>query len=257
MNNGAIVDNLSYRPSNPEVGSRSEELDLTWVCPRLGGGHFITAQPANKRLVVSWLFCKHKPGIFDQGLERAAHVVVLDCRILVLDTRAPSAVVRESMSGLAWLLAGLFALSTISAMVRGFADAGGFNFGWFQGYLEPMNSVRIAKSFFAALLFIPLWQRTLDRSPERAITSFSQGLLVGLAIVSLLTVWERAAFTGLLDFSSDYRTTGLFWEMHVGGAALDGFLALTVPFALRELLIARSTWRWVWGGGGATACRCC
>ena len=40
-------------------------------------------------------------------------------------------------------------------MARGFADAGGFVFGWDQGYDGPMNSLRLAKSFFLALLVTP------------------------------------------------------------------------------------------------------
>ena len=55
------------------------------------------------------------------------------------------------------------------------------------------------------------------------------------------------AYPGLLNFSSDYRSTGLFWEMHVGGAALDGFLALTMPFAVRLLWTARNRRRWALG----------
>jgi hypothetical protein len=150
----------------------------------------------------------------------------------------------QSKPALMWLLLGLFALSTVVAMLRGFADAGGFIPGWFQGYHEPMNSVRLAKSFFEALILLPLWQTAHRQNPDLAQESLSMGLTLGLLGAALATVWERAAFTGLLDFSSDYRTTGLFWEMHMGGAALDGFLALTVPFALRELLAARTPVRW-------------
>jgi hypothetical protein len=151
---------------------------------------------------------------------------------------------RQGWSVLICLLMGLFALATVVSLFRGFADAGGFSFGWFQGYHEPMNSVRLAKSFFLALLLLPLWQVAYGQNPERAQTLLSQGLMLGLATAALTTLWERTAFTGLLNFSADYRTTGMFWEMHVGGAALDGFLALTLPFALRELLIARTPARW-------------
>jgi hypothetical protein len=65
--------------------------------------------------------------------------------------------------------------------------------------------------------------------------NFGAGLALGLGGAALAAVWERAAFTDLLNFSSDYRTTALFWEMHVGGAAFDGFLALTTPFVVWEL----------------------
>lgn len=141
-------------------------------------------------------------------------------------------------------IVGLFTLSTIVAMFRGFADAGGFSFGWFQGYHEPMNSVRLAKSFAEVLLLLPLWRRAHGQDPQAAERLLSQGLMLGLTGAALATVWERAAFTDLLNFSADYRTTGLFWEMHVGGAALDGFLALSIPFALREFKVARTPMRW-------------
>jgi hypothetical protein len=143
------------------------------------------------------------------------------------------------------LLVVLFALSILIALARGVADAGGFEFGWFQGYEGPMNSVRLAKSFFFALLLFPLWRDAHDADPVKASRRWSTGLCLGLAGASLAALWERLAFTRLLDFSTDYRTTALFWEMHVGGAALDGFLALTVPFAVRELLTRARGWRWI------------
>lgn len=143
------------------------------------------------------------------------------------------------------LLVVMFALSIAVALVRGVSDAGGFEFGWFQGYFGPMNSVRLAKSFFFALLLFPLWRDAHRADPIKASRCWSIGLCLGLAGVSVAALWERLAFTQLLDFSTDYRTTALFWEMHVGGAALDGFLALTVPFAVRELQTSIRGWRWV------------
>jgi hypothetical protein len=143
-----------------------------------------------------------------------------------------------------WLLVGLFCVSSGVALWRGFLDAGGFVFGWYQGYHEPMNSVRLAKCFFEALLLLPLWRGVQKQSPEQASHLLSMGLMLGLAGASLGAIWERLAFTGLMNFSADYRTTSTFWEMHVGGAALDGFLALTMPFAVRELLLARTPQRW-------------
>lgn len=144
----------------------------------------------------------------------------------------------------AWLMLLLFAASTLVAMARGFADAGGFSFGWYQGYHEPMNSLRLAKSFFLALLVMPLWRAAVVRRGAQAPGWLAVGLMLGLAGACAATVWERMAFVGLFNFSTDYRTTGLFWEMHVGGAALDGFLALLLPFVLRELFVAHSHRRW-------------
>jgi len=135
------------------------------------------------------------------------------------------------------------ALSSLWSVKRGFADAGGFSFGWFHGYHEAMNSVRNAKALFLVLALLPLWTAAAAARPR----GFSRGLLLGLVVAlaagSAAALWERLAYTGLLDFSTDYRTTALFWEMHVGGATLDGFLVLTLPFALLALLRTRSPWQ--------------
>lgn len=141
------------------------------------------------------------------------------------------------------------ALSALWSVHRGFADAGGFVFGWFHGYHEAMNAVRNAKAIFLVLALLPLWTAAAAARPR----GFSRGLLLGLvaalAAGSAAALWERLAYTGLVDFSTDYRTTALFWEMHVGGAALDGFLVLTLPFALLALLRTRSPWRFAVGLG--------
>lgn len=139
------------------------------------------------------------------------------------------------------VLAGLMALSLLISMVRGFADAGGFVFGWYQGYDGSMNALRIGKSFFLALLLVPLIDRLLRDPAQQASRKLAWGLALGLGTATLAALWERLAFTDLLNFSSDYRSTALFWEMHVGGAALDGWLLLTVPFAVWALRHTRST----------------
>ena len=140
------------------------------------------------------------------------------------------------MSPIAVLVSVLYAAFMLVSMVRGFDDAGGFVFGLFQGYREPMNSVRLAKGLFAACLLYPLWLRASRADANVAASYLTTGLVLGLLLTALATLWERLAFTGLLNFSSDYRTTALFWEMHVGGAALDGMLALTFPFLVHGLM---------------------
>lgn len=131
-----------------------------------------------------------------------------------------------------WILVSLFAISVAVSMGRGLADAGGFVFGWFQGYHDPMISVRIAKPFFWAVLVMPLWARCHRMDSVKTVRLLGWGLVSGLTLVALATVWERIAYTDLLNFSTDYRTTALFWEMHIGGAALDGWLVLTMPFLI-------------------------
>ncbi|HEX2010137.1 MAG TPA: hypothetical protein VJN44_04290, partial [Roseateles sp.] len=139
-------------------------------------------------------------------------------------------------SGLTKVLLALFAASVLLAIWRGGMQAGGWRFGWWQGYHEPMNSLRQGKSLFLLLLLLPLWRAAAARQPLAAPQRLALALQLALAGAALAAVWERLAFTGLLNFSTDYRTTALFWETHVGGAPLDACLALTFPFALAGML---------------------
>lgn len=143
-----------------------------------------------------------------------------------------------------WLLVlvylGFTAVSTWRGLHdAGAWDAGSFAWGWWQGWREPMNVLRTVKPLAWALLAWPLWQALQARAPEAAARAVGQGAWAGLALVAVVATWERWAWPGLTNFSTDYRTTALFWETHIGGAALDGFLALTLPFGLWAAAAAR------------------
>lgn len=143
-------------------------------------------------------------------------------------------------SALAKLLLLLFAASVLLSVWRGIQDAGGLEFGWWQGYLESLNGPRQAKGLVYALLLLPLWQRAAASRPDRIERGMLFAMCLALAGIALAALWERVAFPGLLNFSSDYRSTAMFWEMHVGGAMLDGALLLCLPFALAALMRQRS-----------------
>lgn len=101
----------------------------------------------------------------------------------------------------------------------------------FASHHDAWWSLRASKSWAWALLLWPWIRAELQRSPEASLSLVGRGMLVGLAIVTTACLYERAAYPGLLDFQSHYRTTALFWEMHVGGAAIDSYLAAATPFA--------------------------
>ena len=147
----------------------------------------------------------------------------------------------SASSPYAWLWLLPFAALTFVSMARGVSDAGGLVWGWWQGYSEPLNSLRLAKPVVAVLLLWPAWGRGWRRGTAQIWSDAVLCLLLGVALTVIV---ERLAFTDLLNFSSDYRATGLFWEMHVGGAALDAVLALTLPFAIAGLVRAKSLLRW-------------
>jgi hypothetical protein len=138
-----------------------------------------------------------------------------------------------------------FAGLGVFALLRGLVDAGGWSFGWFDGYADASNSLRLSKSLAYAAALWPLLRAELRRSPPQILQRFAHGMQIGLACVGVVLLWERTAYPGLLDFSARYRTTAAFWEMHVGGATIDAYLALAAPFAAWALVSARSRRGWV------------
>lgn len=152
--------------------------------------------------------------------------------------------------GAAWI--GL-ALCVAQACWRGWVDAPPLppHTGWrdamwqglFADHLSAWNSVRVAKSFVWALLLAPLAWHAVRADRQAAGLAFVRGMLAGLALVGALVLCERESQVGLLDFFSGYRTSAAFWEMHVGGGAIDAYLALAAPLALWAVWMAPTRWR--------------
>lgn len=162
--------------------------------------------------------------------------------------RAGSRVAHADRGLLPALLIGAFAVASAVALARGWLAAPAAPLHWTQGYLEPLNSLRLARPFAWTLLLLPLLASAARERAAALREALADGMLAGLALACLAALWERMAFPGLLNFSADYRTSALFWEMHVGGAAFDGYLALGVPFAVRAVLRARSPARLAMSG---------
>lgn len=129
----------------------------------------------------------------------------------------------------AGLVLTLYALALIISLIRGMLPLTLPDFNALANYDSPYNSLRVAKSVLWALLLLPLLRRSLN--VENRDRYLLPGLLLSLAGVALVVIIERASFPGLMDFSSDYRATGPFSATHTGGAALDGALALLLPFS--------------------------
>ena len=149
--------------------------------------------------------------------------------------------------GLSWFPIALLLLlgaSGLWSMVLGVMDAGGWTFDWFASYTDALNSLRLFKSLGFALLLVPLLTAQHATVPTRAGRLLAWGMVLGLLQVTLAVIWERAAFPGVFDFSTHYRTVALFWEMHVGGAAIDAYLAMSAPFVVWALTQARRPAAW-------------
>ncbi len=145
-------------------------------------------------------------------------------------------------AALALLLLALWTASVLISLMRGISDAGGLTLDWYQAYRGPMNALRLAKPTLAVWLLLPLWLRLEATPGARATDSLTLGLALCHASAALACLYERLAYTGLLNFSADYRTAGMFWEVHVGGAGLDACLAMTFPFVWRLWATARNRW---------------
>ena len=160
-------------------------------------------------------------------------------------TKAPLRPMTEVRATVARWLPVFVGLTGAIALGRGLSEAPLRYFDWFQGYTEPVNGLRVAKSLLWACLAVPLLRDALRHAPVVAPRRLAAGMVFGLACVCLAVLWERAAFPGLFDFTSRYRITALFWEMHVGGAAIDGYLALAAPFVIWALRSARTPAVWL------------
>ena len=130
------------------------------------------------------------------------------------------------------LVMALSLLSCLMAVLHGMVDAGGIQADLFQGYLSAGEPLRAGKPMLWMLLMLPLWQRVARRTPHTLTPALQTGMAGALWGVCAGLLHERLVHTGLSDFNSAYRSSGGFWEMHVGGAALEASLALLLPFAL-------------------------
>ena len=107
----------------------------------------------------------------------------------------------------------------------------------FTSYYSPFNALRIGKGALWAFLAYGLLRRFaaayIDLQRPLAI-----GMVGGLALTVIVILWERQTFTHMFDFASDYRVTGPFSSMHMGGAYIECFLAVAAPFLI--LLIVQT-----------------
>lgn len=156
---------------------------------------------------------------------------------------------------LGWLCL-LLAVTLVLGAWRGWVAGGGGSpwtaepvDGLYADYDSAWNTLRVGKSLLWALLLLPLLQQARAVNAAGAGTAWARGMVAGLALVCLVVLWERHVYVGALDFVQPYRTSAWFWEMHVGGGAIDAYLALAAPFALWAVWTAPTPSRWMAANG--------
>lgn len=156
-------------------------------------------------------------------------------------------------AGMLWIT--LFFVSSILACLHGLWPLPEADLNAWSSYESPYNALRVGRGLLWPVLLLPLLRTAWARDAERAAVRLMGGILLGLIGTGLVIVWERGVLVdlvqgvawygklrGLLDHSANYRATALFSEMHTGGEAIDGYLALTIPFAVLGLFLRRPGW---------------
>lgn len=159
---------------------------------------------------------------------------------------------RIQLSVFQWLAVGLLSGAMLVAFVRGGYPFPSWDVLETSSLYSRWSALRLSKSLWWALLLLPALSASLYAYGDKARHSLIWGLALAGAAVGVVAMWERNVFTALatgsryaiagslLDFTTPYRITGLFSEMHTGGEAIDGFLALVWPFGLLALMVART-----------------
>ncbi len=167
-----------------------------------------------------------------------------DCLILatfaVVGWRSSGGRLRWNLSATAWLLLTLFTLSVAAAALIGMYPFPALDANSFSNYYSPYNALRVAKGLLWLLLLFPLLRVELDQNSARSQRLLTLGMTLGVLAGGISVLWERAAFTGILNFSSDYRVVGMFSGMHTGGAYIEGYFATALPFVAWWALSNRS-----------------
>lgn len=101
--------------------------------------------------------------------------------------------------------------------------------------LGPFNALRVAKGALWAAVLWPL-ARALRREGSDPVRAFGTGLVIGLASATLAVWAERGAFAPhLFDMDGSYRVAGPFAAMALGGAYIECYLVVALPFLLVQL----------------------
>ncbi len=136
-------------------------------------------------------------------------------------------------------VASLVALSYLVSAGIGLLPLQPWDANAFSNYHSHYNALRVAKG--ALWAFSLLWLAAISMRPGADMRKlFTLGMVAGLAGTVAVIFWERVAFTGLFNFSHDYRVSGPFSALHIGGSTLETYLVAALPFALFAVVATRN-----------------
>jgi len=133
-------------------------------------------------------------------------------------------------------LLAVYALSACVGLVVGLLPLAPLDLNAFTQYTSTYHALHAVKGLAFALAFLPLIKAEWHRHSGQFTARLALGMALGLAFELLYVLWERATYSGLWNFETDYRITGSFPGMHIGGASIEAYLVLAAPFV----------WLWAW-----------
>ena len=176
-----------------------------------------------------------------------------DCLLLatlaIVGWRRPLKKSAYHLSSTGFVLFALFTLSVTCAVIIGTYPFPAFDANAFNNYTSAYNALRMGKGVLWALLFIPLIKSKLERNASKAHRLFALGMSLGILATGLSVLWERIAFTGLFNFIDGYRVVGMFSSMHTGGANIEAYLVIGLPFVSWRTWMTHDWKSRIFGGG--------
>ena len=142
-----------------------------------------------------------------------------------------------------------YAGSAFIALLVGVLPLAPLGFNAFTQYTSPYHALHAVKGLAFALAFLPLIKAEWHRDSGQFSARLALGMALGLAFELLYVVWERATYSGLWNFDTDYRITGSFPGMHIGGASIEAYLVLAAPFVWLWAWLRKRAWAMGVGGG--------
>lgn len=144
--------------------------------------------------------------------------------------------VRARMSWPGRLPFAAYVVSAFVALVIGLWPLAPLDANALTHYTSPYHALHAAKGLAFAIAFLPLVLSAWQRDAQRFTTWLTAGMVIGLGGELAYVLWERATYSGLWNVVTDYRITGSFTGMHIGGASIEAYLVLAAPFV----------WLWAW-----------
>jgi VanZ family protein/O-antigen ligase len=200
---------------------------LSAMCWRWPGSWLIVVPAALPLLDLSYLSGRLFWNEFDSLL------------LLVLATAYARARNNPAMPAMRWpgrLPLALYSASALMGLMVGLLPLAPLDWNAFTHYTSPYHALHAVKGLAFALAFLPLVKSEWQQDAGKFSARLAWGMTLGLTLELLYVLWERATFSGLLNFDTGYRITGSFPGMHIGGASIEAYLVLAAPFV----------WLWAW-----------